>query len=108
MQHFVFFLAYCQTLLVLLVVLELVSDLGAFIECAHRLVLDGDAVRLALIDKLLVLFVADLSLGASLELLPGLLLDHGRICVHVLALQTNFLELLGETTGDSTLSAYPQ
>lgn len=35
MEHFVFFLAYCETLLVRLVVLELFHDLGALIECTN-------------------------------------------------------------------------
>ena len=95
-QHFVFFLAYCQALLIRLVVLELVHYFSTLIECTNRLVLHGDAVRLALVDQLLVLFVTDLSFGTRLELLPGLLLNHGRICVHVLTLKADFLELLGE------------
>lgn len=96
MQHFVFFLAYCQALLVRLVVLELVHYFGTLIECTDRLVLYRDAVRLALIDQLIVLFVAYLSLSTRLKLFPGLLLNHGRICVHVLTLEADFLELLGE------------
>jgi len=42
------------------------------------------------------LIVADLALLACLELLPGLLLHHRRICIQVLALEPDLFELLGK------------
>lgn len=55
-------------------------------------------IELALINESVVLIVADLTLLASLKLLPCLLLNHGRVGIQVLPLQADFLELLGQAS----------
>ena len=86
-----------QFLLVLLVIFKLVEDLGLSISSSDCLILDFYFVGAALIDKLLVLGVADLALGTGLKLLPGFFFDPGAVGVEVLSLEFDLLEFLGET-----------
>lgn len=97
MQHFVLVLSYGQPLLIPLIVVQLGEHLVLLILCAHLLVLDEDAVDFALIYESDVLLVPYLPLCASLQLLPGLLLHHGCVCVHVLPLKSDFLQFLGKS-----------
>ena len=62
------------------------------------MVFDLDLVETALIDKPLVLVIADLAFFTSLKLLPGLLFDHGGVGIEVLTLKSDFLQLLSETS----------
>ena len=86
MEHFVFLLPYCEPLLVALVVLQLFCDLVFLIICPNVLIFDRDAVELALVDESVVLAVSNLSLSSSLQLFPGLLLNHGGIGILILSL----------------------
>ena len=97
-QHFVLALTSVQSVRVAMVILELVEDDSLVVVSTNDLVLDVDLVDLALVDQPVVLVIADLALLASLELLPGLLLNHGRVCVQVLPLKSYFFQLLGQTS----------
>ena len=57
-----------------------------------------DLVDTALVDQSIILVVTDLALFASLKLLPGLFLNHRCICIQVLPLQSDLLQLLGKTS----------
>ena len=98
MKHLIFLLANCKALLVAFVVLQLLNDLILFVLSTHILVLDHYPVEFALVNEAVVLAVSDLTLGTCFQLLPGLLFNHGSVGVHVLALQTYFLELLSESS----------
>ena len=97
MEHLVLALASIEPVLVAAVVLELLEDAGLVVVGPHSLILHLDLVVGALVNQPLVLIVANLSLFASLELLPGLLFHHGGVCIQILTLQPDFFELLGKS-----------
>ena len=81
-----------------MVVLELIHDGGFGVLGAYTLILHVDLVDTALIDQPIVLVVTDLALFASLKLLPGLFFNHRCVCIQVLPLQSDLLQLLGKTS----------
>lgn len=96
-QHLVLVFSDGESLLVALIIVKLLKDFVFLIFCADLLVLDEDAIDLALVYESNVLLVPYLPLSPSFQLLPSLLLNHGCICIHVLPLESDFLELLGES-----------
>ena len=94
MEHLVLALASIEPVLVAAVVLELLEDAGLVVVGPHSLILHLDLVVGALVNQPLVLIVANLSLFASLKLLPGLLFHHGGVSIQILTLQPDFFELL--------------
>ena len=97
MEHLVLALASIEPVLVAAVVLELLEDAGLVVVGPHSLILHLDLVVGALVNQPLVLIVANLSLFACLELLPGLLFHHGGVRIQILTLQPDFFELLGKS-----------
>ena len=97
-KYFILALSRGQAVHIATIHFKLIEDDRLVVVGADDLVLDVDLVDLALVNKSVVLVVSDLALFASLELLPGLLFDHSRICIEILPLQADFLQLLCQTS----------
>jgi len=97
MEHFIFSLAGVESVCVPSVIIEFLKDRCLGILCSYCLVFDLDLIGTTLLNESFVLIVANLTLLAGFELLPSLLFDHCSIGIQVLSLQSDLLELLGET-----------
>ena len=85
-EHLVLTLARVETISEAVVVFKLFEDGLLSILGADSLVFDLDLIECTLVNQSLILVVADLTLFTSLELLPGLFLNHSCIGIEVLTL----------------------
>jgi len=95
-QHFILTLACSESLLIALIVVQFFQNARTRVGRTHCLVLHRNAVDFALFNQLKVLTIADFPLLTSLKLLPSFHFHHGGIGVQVLALEFDFLQLLGK------------
>lgn len=94
MQHFILLLPDLQSFFIAFVTFKFSSYFIFHVISSNSLILDSNAIELALLNESIVLDVSDLSFSSSFELLPCLLLNHCCIGVHVLSLQSDLLEFL--------------
>jgi len=94
-ENFIVFLLGVKTIGKASIVINLAHNFVLVIRGAHKLITNLDFVAAALVKQFQVLSITNHSLFTFLETFPLLVLNHGSICVHVLALELNFLELFG-------------
>ena len=95
-QHFVFFLSDLESFFVCFVTLKFSSHFIFHVVSSDGLIFHRDTIELALINQSVVLIISDLSFRSSFKLFPCLLLNHCSVCIHILSLQSDLFQLLGQ------------
>ena len=94
-EDFVLFLLQSEVAPVRMVIRKFVGYLALGVIGPYELVAYFDLVCAALLNQLVVLSVAHHALFALLKALPLLILDHGGVGVHILALELDLFEFFG-------------
>lgn len=97
-EHLILALASVKAICEAVIVLKLLQDRCLRVFGPDSLIFDVDLIECTLINKSIVLVVADLTLLASLKLLPGLFLDHRGVSIQVLTLQPDLFKFLREAS----------
>jgi len=97
MQHFVFLLTNCSSILEWFINLKFSNYFVLFIVGPNSHILYTDTIELRLINKSFILFVSDLSFSTCFKLFPGLLFNHSSVSIHVLSVESDLLQFLGES-----------
>lgn len=80
-EYLILSLSCVQSIGVATVVFELAENRSFCILCTHSHIFNINLVDTTLINESIVLVVTNLALFTSLKLLPGLLFNHGSICI---------------------------
>ena len=106
MEHFILAFTGIKAISKAVVVLQFLKHRCFGIFSTHSLVFNFNLVQSALINQSLILVVSDLTLFTSFELLPSLFFDHCSICIKVLSLKSNLLQLLSQSSLLFSLSLF--